>query len=50
MVIKRMPSPEIRDAARRHGMKLLREDGLSKAMEGITTISEVVRITHGYEE
>ena len=50
MVIKRMPSPEIRDAARRHGMKLLREDGLSKVMEGITTISEVVRITHGYEE
>ncbi len=50
MIVKRLPSPEIRDAARRHGMKLLREDGLSKAMEGITTISEVVRITHGYEE
>ncbi len=50
MIIKRLPSPEIRDAARKHGMKLLREDGLSKAMEGITTISEVVRITHGYEE
>ncbi|MDD5072773.1 MAG: ATPase, T2SS/T4P/T4SS family [Candidatus Omnitrophica bacterium] len=50
MIIKRLPSPEIRDAARKHGMKLLREDGLSKALEGITTISEVVRITHGYEE
>jgi len=50
MIVKRLPSPEIRDAARRNGMKLLREDGLSKALEGITTISEVVRITHGYEE
>lgn len=50
MVVKRLPSPEIREAARRNGMKLLREDGLSKALEGITTISEVVRITHGYEE
>jgi len=50
MIVKRLPSPEIREAARRNGMKLLREDGLSKALEGITTISEVVRITHGYEE
>ena len=50
MVVKRLPSPEIRDAARKNGMKLLREDGLSKALEGITTISEVVRITHGFEE
>ena len=50
MIIKKLPSFEIRDAARKHGMKLLREDGLSKSMEGITTISEVVRITHGYEE
>jgi len=50
MVVKRLSSYEIRDAARRNGMKLLREDGLNKVKEGITTISEVVRITHGYEE
>lgn len=50
MIVKRLSSYEIRDAARRHGMKLLREDGLNKVKEGITTISEVIRITHGYEE
>jgi len=50
MIVKRLSSQEIREAARRHGMKLLREDGLNKVREGITTISEVVRITHGYEE
>ncbi|MFA5335073.1 MAG: ATPase, T2SS/T4P/T4SS family, partial [Candidatus Omnitrophota bacterium] len=50
MIVKRLSSYEIRDAARRNGMKLLREDGLNKVKEGITTISEVIRITHGYEE
>jgi type II secretory ATPase GspE/PulE/Tfp pilus assembly ATPase PilB-like protein len=50
MVVKRLSSYEIRDVARKHGMKLLREDGLNKVKEGITTISEIVRITHGYEE
>lgn len=50
MIVKRRSSYEIRDLARKHGMKLLREDGLNKIAEGITTVSEVVRITHGYEE
>ncbi len=50
LIIKKTPSPVIRDLARKNGMKLLREDGILKALEGITTISEVVRITHGYEE
>jgi general secretion pathway protein E/type IV pilus assembly protein PilB len=50
MIVRRLSSYEIRDAARRSGMKLLREDGFNKVKEGITTISEVVRITHGYEE
>ena len=50
MIVKKIPSTEIREAARRSGMKLLREDGIIKALAGITTLSEVVRITHGYEE
>ena len=50
MIVKKLPSNEIREVARKNGMKLLREDGLSKVEEGITTVSEVVRITHGYEE
>ncbi|MDP2942282.1 MAG: ATPase, T2SS/T4P/T4SS family, partial [Candidatus Omnitrophota bacterium] len=50
MIVKKTPSTEIREAARRAGMKLLREDGIIKVLEGITTLAEVVRITHGYEE
>ena len=50
MIVKKIPSTEIREVARRAGMKLLREDGIIKALEGITTLAEVVRITHGYEE
>lgn len=36
---------EIRDAARKNGMRTLRDDGLRKAMTGITTLEEVIRIT-----
>ncbi len=36
---------ELRRVARRNGMKTLREDGVQKILNGITTISEVARIT-----
>jgi len=36
---------EIREVARRQGMKTLREAGLLKAIEGITTVAEVLRAT-----
>jgi general secretion pathway protein E/type IV pilus assembly protein PilB len=39
------PATEIRQVARRSGMKTLREDGLKKAAAGITTLEEVLRIT-----
>jgi type II secretory ATPase GspE/PulE/Tfp pilus assembly ATPase PilB-like protein len=35
----------IRDAARRDGMKTLREEGIQKVLEGITTVNEVLRVT-----
>lgn len=35
----------IQDAARRDGMKTMRENGIRKAMEGITTFEEVLRVT-----
>ncbi|MFH0771459.1 MAG: ATPase, T2SS/T4P/T4SS family [Candidatus Omnitrophota bacterium] len=50
MIVRKAPSPEIRETARKGGMRLLREDGLIKALKGVTTMSEIVRITHGYEE
>ena len=34
----------IKDAALRNGMKTMRENGIKKAMEGITTFEEVVRV------
>ncbi len=36
---------EIEDQARREGMRTMYEDGLVKAMAGITTIEEVLRVT-----
>ena len=35
----------IRDAARRNGMVALREAGLERAFEGLTTVEEVIRET-----
>ena len=36
---------EIKEIARRKGMKTLREDGLYKALQGITTLEEVLAST-----
>ena len=35
---------EIRAAGRKHGMRMLRDDGVAKAAEGLTTLDEVVRV------
>ena len=37
----------IRDAARKSGMRTLREDGLRKAAAGSTTLEEVITMTVG---
>jgi len=44
LIVKRAPLSEVRAAARAAGMKSLKEDGLSKVLEGITTIEEVMRV------
>jgi len=38
-------STAIRESARRAGMRLLREDALAKAAEGITTVEEALRVS-----
>ena len=38
---------EIRNMAQRAGMKTLRQAGLSKVLEGITTVEEILRVTLG---
>ncbi len=40
----------ITDIARSQGLKLLRDDGLDKVMDGFTTIEEVLRVTQDIEE
>jgi general secretion pathway protein E len=36
---------QLRDMARSHGYRLLREDGLVKAWQGVTSVDEVLRVT-----
>ena len=45
LIYQSVSSNEIRDAARKIGMKTLREDGLRKAELGITTLEEILRVT-----
>ena len=44
LVVRRAPLTDIRDAAKANGMRELREDGLAKVLEGITTPDEVMRV------
>jgi type IV pilus assembly protein PilB len=39
------PAAELDVAARRAGMKTLRQSGLMKVIEGTTTVEEVLRVT-----
>ncbi len=45
MVFDNRPANELKKKARELGMHTLREDGIRKALKGVTTISEVIRIT-----
>ncbi len=44
-ILSRAGEPLIKKAGRESGMKTMREDGLAKALVGLTTLEEVVRIT-----
>jgi type IV pilus assembly protein PilB len=46
MTFKGEPTQAIRKVARKQGMHTLFEDGMIKAMKGLTTIDEILRITH----
>ena len=45
LIQSRTPLPELREAARKAGLPLLRDAGLLKAREGVTSIEEVLTIT-----
>jgi type II secretory ATPase GspE/PulE/Tfp pilus assembly ATPase PilB-like protein len=49
MILKSASTDQIRDAARRQGMKTLAEDGWRLVRQGITTVEEVLSVTTAKE-
>ena len=45
MILKAASTAELREQAQRDGMKTLRQSGLMKVLEGVTTVEEVLRVT-----
>ena len=45
LVLKESDASQIQQAALAEGMRTMYEDGLLKAVQGTTTIEEVVRVT-----
>lgn len=45
LIAKGATSLEIEEAAKANGMTSLREDGWAKALAGITSVEEVLRVT-----
>ena len=45
MIAERTSLDGLRSAARAHGMRTLRDDGMDKVATGITTVEEVLRVT-----
>jgi type II secretory ATPase GspE/PulE/Tfp pilus assembly ATPase PilB-like protein len=49
MILKNASTDQLRDAARRAGMKTLAEDGWRLVRQGITTVEEVLSVTTAKE-
>ena len=49
LILGKKDSNVIKEAARKNGMRTLREDGWLKVKKGVTTISEVIRVTQEEE-
>ena len=45
LAIERASAERIREVAIRQGMRLLRDDGLEKIRAGVTSVTEVARVT-----
>ena len=50
MIVNKVTTTELRKRAREVGMRTLREDGARKAVAGMTTANEVMRVTVGDED
>ena len=44
LILERKPATEMEKVAQRDGMLLMKQDGYLKALEGLTTIEEVLRV------
>jgi general secretion pathway protein E len=49
LILEKSDSNAIKEAARKRGMRTLREDGWLKVKQGMTTVSEVLRVTQEEE-
>jgi general secretion pathway protein E len=49
LILEKKDSNVIKEVARRNGMRTLREDGWLKVKQGVTTLSEVLRVTQEEE-
>jgi general secretion pathway protein E len=47
LILKNCPVTEMRDTAQRQGYRTMRDDGLMKSYQGVTTVDEVLRVTAG---
>jgi type IV pilus assembly protein PilB len=47
-VLQGASAMELRELGRKNGMQTLREAGLQKMREGVTTVEEVLRVTTGH--
>lgn len=50
LILKRAAVEELRQLALREGMITLKEDGIQKARQGLTTIKEIMRVAYGEED
>jgi type IV pilus assembly protein PilB len=46
LIFERASAADIKKVARSQGMKTLRESGITKVLEGVTTLEEVIRVTN----
>ncbi len=45
LILRNASTAEIREVARAQGMRSLRQNGLQKVLDGVTTVEEVLRVT-----
>lgn len=50
LILEKAEEHKIKEAARREGMRTLRESGVRKVLAGITTIEEIIRVTVGDQD